>query len=490
MSNSTNHGGDLRQNGSLSQSSWSERYSEKHRLVRVTSNDAGNISLPKAVRIYRRTGHHVLQWWEPASKKTLSLKVIGDLVDAVAKGREIDSRLANFRSSGSAHGRLSHSDLVSAYLKDLDSRANAGEIDLSTVARYRAPLECHYLVFVAQPEVARRYSSVAGVDRNFQLEFAHFLQSRNVSANGRVAGTGRPMRGQRYVVDTVRAMFHWAADPQRGNLLPTGFANPFRRRTAEQRRVQDFLQPDVTMEMTAEFILQCDIFQLPIFSVLALYGLRPGELGWLFGEDMSNGWFRVAGLPDLSYSTKGKRDKQFPMLECLRRFWEPKSAGLRDGLMFHARNRALRKLPPRSKESLIGEFQEQRGHAETAAKLRALRNKLLASAGQLTYDPIRLEFGKLARRLSWPRAATVKDFRHLFATSLENAGVPESYRRFFMGHAPGREAIVGYTHLNRIREHFLSAVQREYKPVAAAIEHRATELGIPAGDKTSVRLQA
>lgn len=484
MCDSANIGRKLQPNGSLEQRGWSERYREKHRLVRVTPSSAGNISLPKTVRIYRRTDHHVLQWWEPANKKTLSLKVTGDLIDAVAKGREIESRLTNFRSSGNAHGRLSHSELVSAYLKDLESRANAGEIDLGTVARYRAPLECHYLVFVAKPEVARRYSSVTRVDRNFQLEFLQFLQSRNVSANGRVAGTGRPMRGQRYVIDTVRAMFHWAADSQRGNLLPTGFVNPFRRRAAEQRRVQELLQPDVTMEMTAEFILKCDLFQLPIFSVLALYGLRPGELGWLFGEDMSDGWFRVAGIPELSYSTKGKRDKQFPMLECLRRFWEPRSAGLRDGLMFHARKKALRKLPMPSKESLTMQFQEQRSHAETAAKLRTLRNRLLASAGQLTYDPIRLEFGKLARRLSWPRVATVKDFRHLFATSLENAGVPESYRRFFMGHAPGREAIVNYTHLNRIREHFLNAIEREYKPVVAAIEQRSIELGMLAGEDT------
>src|SRR5690606_21383672 len=144
-----------------------------------------NIILPKKVRIYRRADHHVLQWWEPACKKTRSLRVPGDLIDAVAKGREVESRLTSFRSSGSGHSRLSHADLVAAYVKDLENRANAGEIDPGTVARYRAPLECHYLVFVARPEVARRYSAAAGVDRSFQLEFTQFLQSRNVAANGR-----------------------------------------------------------------------------------------------------------------------------------------------------------------------------------------------------------------------------------------------------------------------------------------------------------------
>jgi hypothetical protein len=120
-------------------------------------------------------------------------------------GREVKSRLTNFRSAGNGHGRLSHADLVAAYIKDLECRAKAGEIELGTVARYRAPLECHYLAFVVRPEVARSYPWVAGVDRRFQLEAAQFLQSRNVAANGRAASVGRPMRGQRYVIDTVRA---------------------------------------------------------------------------------------------------------------------------------------------------------------------------------------------------------------------------------------------------------------------------------------------
>jgi hypothetical protein len=47
------------------------------------------------------------------------------------------------------------------------------------------------------------------------------------------------------------------------------------------------------MEMAAKLILHCDRFQLPIFSILCLYGLRPGEIGWLFGEDMTDGWLRV-----------------------------------------------------------------------------------------------------------------------------------------------------------------------------------------------------
>jgi integrase len=71
----------------------------------------------------------------------------------------------------------------------------------------------------------------------------------------------------------------------------------------------------------------------------------------------------------------------------------------------------------------------------------------------------------------------VKDFRHLFATALENAGVPESYRRYLMGHAPGRAALVSYTHLNRLAERYETMLRTEMAPVLGVLEHR---LGGPA----------
>jgi hypothetical protein len=409
-------------------SGWADRYGAKHRLIRVTYSEAADINLPKAVRIYRRAKHHVLQWWEPSHKKTLSLRVNGDLIDAVARGREIETRLIDCRSSGHVPGRLTHVDLVTAYLEDLAKRANADEIDQRTVERYRAPLQCHYLAFAAEPDVARHYRYVGDINRDFQLSFARFLQSRNVASNGRSRGSERPMRGQRYVLDTVRAMFHWAADAQRGNLLPVGFINPFRRTqfANDRRDAQNLLQPDISMEMAADLLSICDEFQLPIFATLALYGLRPAELGWLFREDLKDNWLRVVSQPELAYTTKGRRDKQFPFLDCLRLVWPREGSHLGEGLIFHRRNSALQpSLMVATRQSLARRFQLDLATTSLSAALRRRRrDSVLASAGQLTYDHIRLEFGKLARPLRWPVSATMKDFRHLFATSLENAGVP------------------------------------------------------------------
>jgi integrase len=456
-------------------SAWGQTYSVRHRPIRVTELPAG-IEPPKKVRIYQRAEHYLLQWWDRSQKKTLSQRVDGDLVEAIVKARKIDALLAHFGSSGQPVRRLGHEQLITAYVEDLAKRADAGEIDPRTVERYRASLQCHYLAFVAQPKTAQRYRYTTDIDREFQLEFARFLQSRHVPANGNSRAATRPMRGQRYVIDVVRSMLHWASDSHRGNLLPAGFQNPFRRSNSQADRGggQRLTEPEITMHMAAEFLLACDGFQLPIFATLALYGLRPNELGWIFREDIHAGWVHVIGHRELSYQTKGRRDKQFPILDCLKSIWiRPSSA--EEGLLFYRRHKRVFFTPDASKKSVIAELQRRVSDESkfSAAKQRQLRDVVLNKAGQLHYDCIRTEFDNVSKHLSWPKCATVKDFRHLFATGLENANVPESYRRYLMGHSPGRAAIVTYTHLNKLQEHFMRAVESEFSPLVDAI-HRCT----------------
>ena len=64
----------------------------------------------------------------------------------------------------------------------------------------------------------------------FQAEHTK-LKAPTVGAHEylRTQALARPMKGQRFVLDTVRAMYEWAADPERGRLLPEGFRNPFLR---------------------------------------------------------------------------------------------------------------------------------------------------------------------------------------------------------------------------------------------------------------------
>ena len=465
-------------------SSWGERYGVRHRLEWIKEFPAG-IAAPKKVRIYRRAGHFILQWWDKAEKRNLCERINGDLVAAIARARQIEERLEHFRSSGSGIRKTQHAELVEQFHADLHCRADAGEIDPRTVVRYGAAIK-HYLAFVTQPNIHRQFPHISLADRTFALGFMAYLRSLQVPPNGHPNGQERPMRRPDYIVDVVRAMYDWAADPQRGKLIPAEFRNPFLRRGRQATTpvAVSVGEPDITIDMAVSFLRACDAYQLRLFAPMAIYGLRAGEPCMLFHEHFGGGWLNVPCLPELAFYTKGRREKRLPILPCLdtlvRTVAETPSGGLiylRRGVV------ATSKAAPligASLKALVQEFQRRSVAAgiRTAADRRRIRDQLLHDAGGMNYDHIATEFDRVAQTLKWPQAATLKDFRHLVATCLENAGMPEHYRKFLLGQSPGRAAIVTYTHLNAIREQFDAAVGSVIHPLVEAIERRIAELNL------------
>jgi hypothetical protein len=471
--------------GSNNTSLWASRYRETHRLIRVTEFPMG-ITPPKKVRIYRRRDYLQLQWWDTSEKKTLSERVDGDLVEAITRARRIDERLQCKLASGRRSSRVGHAELVKRFVADLEQRADAGEIDVATVARYRSALG-HYLRFTEQPLVAKHYLRANNVDRDFRLAFDAFLNQTQVSSNGHQATESKPMRGQRFVLDVVRGMFQWSIDTDRGKLLPDDFRNPF---TGRKRRTDEVAHDpiqclDITMDMALELIMAADQFQLTIFAPLLLYGLRPGELGWLFREHQTAEWLHVSCLAELDYRTKGRRNKQFPLAACIAASGNKFGLQRTTGLLYVNRRVAENRIQPpswsKSLALLSGEYRRRCKSQGTnsAAAQRSIRNGLMREAGQLNYDHVVTEFGKLARSLKWPAKATLKDLRHLCSTNLENAGVPEYFRKYFMGQSPGRAPLATYTHLtiDKLREQYQKAMDTELKPLAEAIGSRMGDAG-------------
>jgi integrase len=467
---------------SKSPGTWSAKYGAKHRLERVSNFPTGIVP-PKRVRIYYRADHYVLQWWDPAAKGNLSDRVDGDLVAAITRARQVEERLAHFRSSGQGCRRLAHDELIDRFLQDLTRRADAAEIDTATVTRYRSALG-HYAAFVGQPEIARTFPYAAGVNREFQLALAAFLSNRTISPNGHPNAKARTMRGPGFVEAAVRALFAWAADPDRGRLLPDGFRNPFLGNARRRRSVvRDLIgEPDVTTPMAVEFLLACDAFQLKLFGPMVLYGLRAAEPCFLFVEHVADGWLKIQCIDGLGYKTKGRRDKRFPLLPCVQMLWQNDLSQRAHGLFFRRRGVAADRddvpLRDASLEQLEQEYEKRCGKTrvlDSARKVK-VRGDILKDAGGLHYDHIQREFKKVTRQLGWAKAATVKDFRHLFCTLLENAGIPEYYRRYLMGHAPGKSAVVNYTHLNKVKQQFERAVGAEFGPLVEAIERRGRQL--------------
>jgi hypothetical protein len=465
------------------QMTWSTRYGDRHRLERIIDFPRG-VTPPEKVRIYWRLDHFVLQWWDRAAKRNLSDRVNGDLVAAIMRARQIDERLRHFKSAGLGCRRISHHELVERFIADLRKRADASEIDSRTVARYESAIQ-HYMAFCEQPETERSFPSPTGVNREFVMQFSEYLSTMRISPNGHPHAARRRMSSTKYVEDVVRAMLAWSADPERGNMMPDGFRNPLegsRRRSNEP--VRDlFGDPDITLPMAVAFVQVCDKYQLRLFSLLMLYGLRAAEPCFLFQEQAERGWLNVNCDPQLDYFVKGRRDKRLPMIEPLTCLLGMDGRTAPKGLIFQRRSvdqgRETPLLNGLSREALRTEYEQrcQSGKVTSAEGRRRIRDQVFSQAGGLRYDQVEGEFQQLARRLGWSRAATLKDFRHLFSTSLENAGMPEFYRRYFMGQSPGKSAVVNYTHLNQLRERYEEAVKHQLQPLVNSIHVRLQQLG-------------
>ncbi|WP_197996801.1 tyrosine-type recombinase/integrase [Gimesia chilikensis] len=267
--------------------------------------------------------------------------------------------------------------------------------------------------------------------------------------------------------------------------MPSGFRNPFQGKFRQTESVAPdlFGEPDITVPMAVEFLKTCDSYQLQLFALLIFYGLRASEPCFLFRDNLtSDGWLKVVCLPQISYRTKGRRDKRLPLLEPIRILFEKQPRHTEAGLLLHRRSvwEGIEKSPLVS-YSLDEITKEYTRRCRKSTNLSAeqgiqIRDQLLQEAGGLKYDHIENEFHRLADQLSWPAEATLKDFRHLFSTAMMNAGMPEYYRKYLMGHAVSKSAISTYTHLDQLREHYLEAAQRQFLPLIEVFTRRSNEL--------------
>jgi len=458
---------------------WQQLYSKRHRLSRILKFPRG-VASPAKVRIYRRGEYHLLQWWEPSSKQTQYLRVEGDLLDAMSKAREIDQRLLTYRHSGHAGRSLKPADLVDQYVADLASRANAGSIAVSSVNRFRSALR-HYTVFLTDSGIGAEYGSAHRADRNLALKLSAWLKQRPVARNGRAGSKAiHAMQSSAMVSDVVRAMYEWAADPQRGNLLPTGFVNPFRGGKDQSRKPprNPIGEPDITLQMAADLLQACDGWQLKLFAPMVLWGLRPGETAWMFHEHIDRQFLRLQCIEALGFLTKGVRDKSLPILEPMRQLLvsEP-GRGLillrRAVVEGHEKPFLLGK----SLSELIMEYNHrvEQSRATSAQDRQAIRDQVLHDAGGVTYKMIQGEFTKLAARLKWPGSATMKDLRHLCQTALDNGGLTREERQYLLGQSLGQAAITAYIHINKLPIHYQQAVEKEMPEVLAAIQNHSSQ---------------
>ncbi|HQR41714.1 MAG TPA: tyrosine-type recombinase/integrase, partial [Gemmatales bacterium] len=361
-----------------------------------------------------------------------------------------------------------------------------------TLSRYQSALK-PYLAFCEVSGTVKRYPRPSMIDREFRLAFQKFLDDWLVTNNGHQTGQRHKLKSKSYVLATVRALYQWASDPDRGSVLPTEFRNPFLK-GIERSKIHHgdpLNQPDITRDMATEFLTACSPYELRMFIPLIVFGLRASEPRYLFQEHMQDEWLLVHNLPELDYTTKGRREKRFPLVSAYQPIWTFLRGTRTKGLLLQreavlcGREKAV--LGDLSLRELIENYQQgcqQSVHGDRIKRHR-FRNLLLREAGALTYEAIEGHFNGIAKRLNWSEKATLKDFRHLFATTLASSGMPECYRRYLMGHAPGRDAIVAYTHLSDLSNQFNQFCHTSWKPLFDAINARLNALGLTSSLSTS-----
>ena len=468
---------------------WLERYAAKHRLRRVRDTPAG-IRLPRRVRLYARGDHFLLQWWDKREKRTLNERVEGDLVAAISRTGRLTSGWRISSPPAESRGSAIMPRWWRGSWRTFGGAPTPARLTSRPCAGIRPPCGGTSCRLSSSPASASATVTWAPWIGNSTLALRRHLNHVQVSPNGHPHAKPRPLKRPAFILDVLRAMLEWAADPERGDLLSEGFRNPFARRLRKSRQVANDLlkEPDITAAMAAELMKACDRFQLAIFAPLALFGLRPGEIGWLFREYVKDDWIDVPCNLDLDYVTKGRREKGFPLSEALCSLWRCERS--KTGLLYL--NRQSRKAANARRRSPASPWRTwwtsiaavaAQGGPMNAERRRKIRNALMKEAGQLNYDHVEAEFRKLSQRLAWPAHATLKDLRHLFSTCLENAGVPQFYRCYLKGQSFGRSPIVTYTHIteDQVRKHYAAALQGELAAVVDAIQNRATELGVPGG---------
>src|SRR5262249_48483991 len=94
-----------------------------------------------------------------------------------------------------------------------------------------------------------------------------------------------------------------------------------------------------TPEQEAAFFAACDGWQKAVFSVLAGYGLRVGELTHLLVEDvdLANGSFVIRSNPWLHWTVKAGGERWLPLLPGTREVFEEAIGNRRSGFIFLVR---------------------------------------------------------------------------------------------------------------------------------------------------------
>jgi integrase len=322
---------------------------------------------------------------------------------------------------------------------------------LATVSRYRTATQ-HLVAFSQTGQRSLPAHEVhAGA-------FARYLRELRVAPNGHPNSAARPLRdkGVRYILETCRAMFGFAARQRR---MPPYADNPFAGLGGKRIKIEDAKRVFVFDErQELAFFAQAHAWAVPIHFTLAKTGMRSGELAHLLIEDLDldAGWLQIRNRPELGWRVKTRRERQIPLIDelvlVLRRLIGERRAGPVFVRVTVSADRAPLWNRPAAALSQAVELRLKTagdGFDGTRGAMARLQRKIWRDAGATLPDAIRLSFIKIATAAGLEGASCPKSWRHTFATLLQDANVDPLIRQVTLGHSPavGLEGALGMTSL-------------------------------------------
>jgi site-specific recombinase XerD len=338
----------------------------------------------------------------------------------------------------------------------LDAVANVQQLALRTQDRYRAALD-RFLDYCQNT----RIGAIDVVQETTVEEFVKWLRGQKRTRNGSAKGKKDVYKtgGIKFILSTCRTAFNWAA---RHRLLPPFAENPFTHFPIDQLKNPNAgakKNAIFTNEQEKAFFQACNDWQRAIFTTLAGYGLRVGELTHLLIEDvdLENEAFVVRSKPWFFWHVKTGRERRLPLLADTREVFRKAVGGRKAGFVFLNEEYAQKKTPlawtvpsPQAfrarVERTVADLLAVRPDANEREQKRAVV-AFCRRMGQLPEKRVRGEFLKLTAVIGCPEFTRAHDLRHLFSSRAQAAGVNPLLVQEMLGHA-SLDMTWRYTHLD------------------------------------------
>lgn len=402
------------------------------------------------VTVYER-GHRFWVYYRQGGK-VIRRAVGSDRTEALSLAARVNAELAEGAPTSLAFRPV---EIASLIKKWLDHHEQVRRSSLSTVRRYRTAIQ-----YLGDFVTSRQGKLRADRFTTGQAEdFVRHLRTIQVAPNGHPNAARRALRdkGVVFVLQACRALFGFAAKQRH---LPAYAPNPFSLLAIERIPIEDAkpIRP-LTPEQEIAFFQACDAWQFPIFFVLAFTGLRVGELTHLLVDHdlcFEQNVIRIANKPRLFWQVKTRNLRQVPLLsevaDVLRRCIGKRKTG---PVFLRRRLSAGLSSAPLVDHSVV-ELEEQVARRVEAARavhsdplsrsdIAKIARSVWQDAGAIKETVVRTEFMKVTAKIGLSHLTCPKDLRHLFATSLQAAGVDPMIRRDVMGHTT-LEMTSHYTH--------------------------------------------